>query len=174
MDDRSRELVRFEFPRSRKAPYWCISDFFRPVSSGEMDVVAFSLVTMGRRVSEVAHEWFEANRYQDYLHLHGLGVESAEALAEFIHKQIRVELGIADGDAREIQRLFQQRYQGSRYSFGYPACPRLEDQLKLWPLLNPERIGVTISEEFQLEPEQSTTALICHHPEAKYFTVGGA
>ncbi|MCH7700056.1 MAG: methionine synthase [Planctomycetes bacterium] len=174
VDDRSRELVRFEFPRRRKAPYWCISDFFRPVSSGEMDVVAFSLVTMGRRVSEVAHEWFQADRYQDYLHLHGLGVESAEALAEFIHKQIRVELGIADADAREIQRLFQQRYQGSRYSFGYPACPRLEDQLKLWPLLNPERIGVTISEEFQLEPEQSTTALICHHPEAKYFTVGPA
>ncbi|MCH7720730.1 MAG: cobalamin-dependent protein [Planctomycetes bacterium] len=174
VDDRSRELVRFEFPRRRKAPYWCISDFFRPVSSGEMDVVAFSLVTMGRRVSEVAHEWFQANRYQDYLHLHGLGVESAEALAEFIHKQIRVELGIADRDAREIQRLFQQRYQGSRYSFGYPACPRLEDQLKLWPLLHPERIGVTISEEFQLEPEQSTTALICHHPEAKYFTVGPA
>jgi 5-methyltetrahydrofolate--homocysteine methyltransferase len=169
--DRDRPLEAFDFPRMGKPPYWCISDFFRPVGSGEHDVVAFSVVTAGRRVSEVAREWFAADRYRDYLHLHGLGVEMAEALAEFIHKQIRAEWGIADHDAREVRDLFKQRYQGSRYSFGYPACPRLEDQLKLWPLLHPERIGVTLSEEFQLDPEQTTTALITHHPQAKYFNV---
>ncbi|GJM24029.1 MAG: methionine synthase [Phycisphaerae bacterium] len=166
-----RELCRFEFPRQRKAPYWCLSDFFRPTSSGEMDVVAFSVVTVGHEVTDVALEWFNNDRYRDYLHLHGLGVETAEALAEYVHKQIRVKLGIADNDAREIPRLLQQKYQGSRYSFGYPACPRLDDQLKLWPLLKPEQVGVTISNEFQLEPEQTTTALVCHHPEAKYFNV---
>jgi len=154
-----------------KPPYWCLSDFFKPISSGVYDVAAFSVVTAGRRVSEVAREWFAADRYQDYLHLHGLGVESAEALAEYIHKQIRVEWGIAGQDARERQEIFKQHYQGSRYSFGYPACPRLEDQLKLWPLLEPGRIGVTLSEEFQLEPEQTTTALITHHRQAKYFNV---
>ncbi len=166
-----RELCRFDFPRQRKSPYWCLSDFFRPTSSGEMDVVAFSVVTVGPQVTDVALEWFNDDRYRDYLHLHGLGVETAEALAEYVHKQIRVKLGIADNDAREIPRLLQQKYQGSRYSFGYPACPRLDDQLKLWPLLNPKQIGVTISNEFQLEPEQTTTALVCHHPEAKYFNV---
>jgi len=166
-----REVARFEFPRQRKEPYWCISDFFRPIDSGELDVVAFTIVTVGQRASDVAREWFEKDRYKDYLHLHGLGVESAEAMAEYLHRQVRMELDIAAGDAREIKRLFQQKYQGSRYSFGYPACPRLEDQLKLWPLLDPKRIGIKISDEFQLEPEQSTSALICHHPEAKYFNV---
>jgi len=170
-DDRDRQLTVFEFPRMGKPPYWCLSDFFKPISSGVYDVAAFSVVTAGRRVSEVAREWFAADRYQDYLHLHGLGVESAEALAEYIHKQIRVEWGIAGQDARERQEIFKQHYQGSRYSFGYPACPRLEDQLKLWPLLEPGRIGVTLSEEFQLEPEQTTTALITHHRQAKYFNV---
>ncbi len=131
----------------------------------------FSIVTMGTQVSEIARQWFAENRYKDYLHLHGLGVESAEALAEYIHKQIRVELGIADHDARERQAIFKQKYQGSRCSFGYPACPRLEDQVKLWPLLKPQRIGIRLSEEFQMDPEQSTNALICHHPEAKYFNV---
>ncbi|MCK4661039.1 MAG: B12-binding domain-containing protein, partial [Phycisphaerae bacterium] len=169
--DLSRQRARFEFPRQYKEPYWCISDFFRSVEQGEMDVVAFSVVTVGRRATEVAHEWFAEDRYRDYLHLHGLGVEAAEALAEYLHKQIRAELGIADHDAREIPRLFQQKYQGSRYSFGYPACPRLEDQVKLWPLLEPERIGVSLTPEFQLEPEQTTTALVCHHPEARYFNV---
>lgn len=168
-DDHSRELTRLTFPRQQKKPYWCISDFFRPAESGEKDVVAMSLVTMGGRVSEVARAWFEANRYRDYLHLHGLGVELAEALAEFVHRQVRMELGIASKDAREMKKLFQQGYQGSRYSFGYPACPRLEDQALMWPLLKPERIGVALSEEFQLEPEQSTSAVICHHPEARYF-----
>ncbi len=170
-DDRDRQLVTFEFPRMGKPPYWCLSDFWRPVSSGVYDVAAFSVVTAGRRVSEVAREWFAQDRYQDYLYLHGLGVESAEALAEYIHKQVRVEWGIADDDARAKQEIFKQHYRGSRYSFGYPACPRLEDQVKLWPLLDPERIGVTLSEEFQLEPEQTTTAIITHHRQAKYFNV---
>ena len=129
------------------------------------------VVTAGHRVTEVAAEWFAADRYRDYLHLHGLGVEMAEALAEYLHKQIRMEWGISAKDGRDKQDIFKQKYQGSRYSFGYPACPRLEDQLKLWPILKPERIGVTLSEEFQLEPEQTTTALIVHHREAKYFNV---
>ncbi|MDO8630373.1 MAG: methionine synthase, partial [Phycisphaerales bacterium] len=120
-DDRDRQLAVFEFPRMGKPPYWCLSDFFKPVSSGVFDVAAFSVVTAGRRVSEVAREWFAADRYQDYLYLHGLGVESAEALAEYIHKQIRVEWGIAQSDARDRQEIFKQHYQGSRYSFGYPA-----------------------------------------------------
>ena len=169
--DRERRLEEFEFPRMRKPPYWCLSDFFKPVSSGEYDVAAFMVVTAGRTVSDVARRWFDADRYQDYLHLHGLGVEIAEALAEYMHKQIRAEWGIAGGDARDKQEMFKQHYQGSRYSFGYPACPRLEDQVKLWPLLKPERIGVALSEEFQLEPEQTTTALIVHHRQAKYFNV---
>lgn len=169
--DRDRQLAMFEFPRMGKPPYWCLSDFVRPVLSGQFDVVAFSVVTAGRRVSDVARDWFASDRYQDYLHLHGLGVEIAEALAEYIHKQVRVEWGIADSDARDRQEIFKQRYQGSRYSFGYPACPRLEDQLKLWPLLKPQRIDVALTEEFQLEPEQTTTALIVHHRQAKYFNV---
>ena len=170
-DHRDQEIARFDFPRMGKPPYWCLSDFFKPVSSGVYDVAAFMIVTVGRRVSEVAQEWFQDDRYKDYLHLHGLGVELAEALAEYIHKQIRMEWGITGSDARDKQEIFKQRYQGSRYSFGYPACPRLEDQVKLWPLLKPERIGVTLSEEFQLEPEQTTTALIVHHRQAKYFNV---
>ncbi|HUU83626.1 MAG TPA: methionine synthase [Phycisphaerae bacterium] len=166
-----RPVAHFEFPRQGKPPYWCLSDFFRPIETGQMDVAAFMVVTVGRKASDVAREWFADDRYRDYLHLHGLSVESAEALAEYLHKQIRVEWGIADDDARDRQGLFKQQYRGSRYSFGYPACPRLEDQIKFWPLLQPGRIGVELSEEFQLEPEQSTTALICHHPEAKYFSV---
>ncbi|TWT45313.1 Methionine synthase [Phycisphaerae bacterium RAS1] len=165
------ELARFTFPRQKHAPYRCLSDFWRPASSGVADVVAFSIVTAGNRVSEVAREWFARHDYQQYLFLHGLGVETAEALAEYIHKQIRMELGVAGGDAREINRLFQQGYQGSRYSFGYPACPRLEDQAILMKLLAPERIGVALSEEFQLEPEQSTSAIVAYHPAAKYFNV---
>ncbi len=170
-ENTDQEMTRFEFPRQGKAPYWCLSDFFRPITSSDMDIVALMIVTMGQRVSEVERDWFAKDEYLDYLHLHGLGVESAEALAEYVHKQVRVELGIADRDARDMQKIFQQRYRGSRYSFGYPACPRLEDQVKIWPLLDPERIGVQLSEEFQLDPEQSTTALITHHPEAKYFNV---
>jgi len=166
-----REIARFTFPRQHKPPFWCLSDFWRPVSSGEFDVVAFSAVTVGGEATRTARAWFERNLYRDYLHLHGLSVEAAEALAEYLHKQIRMELGIAGSDAREVRRLFQQGYQGSRYSFGYPACPALEDQARLWPLLEPARIGITLSEEFQLDPEQSTTAIVAHHPEARYFNV---
>lgn len=165
------EIQRFHFPRQNKKPFWCLSDFWRPIGSGEIDVVAFSIVTVGRKASDVARQWFEKNQYRDYLHLHGLGVECAEALAEYFHKQIRMELGIAGQDAREMRKLFQQGYQGSRYSFGYPACPALEDQAKLWPLLEPGRIDIALSEEFQLEPEQSTSAIVAHHPEARYFNV---
>jgi 5-methyltetrahydrofolate--homocysteine methyltransferase len=167
--DRRHVLATFEFPRQTHAPYWCLSDFWRPKSSGEYDVIAMSIVTAGRRVSEVAREWHADNRYRDYLHLHGLGVECAEALAEYIHKHIRIELGIAGEDAREIRNLFKQGYRGSRYSFGYPACPNLADQDRMWPLLQPERIGVSLTEEDQLEPEQSTSAVIAHHPQARYF-----
>ena len=136
-----------------------------------MDVVAFSLVTVGRRATEYAHELFKSDNYAEYLYFHGLSVESAEALAEFWHKRMREELGIAGHDAKTLSRLFHQEYQGSRYSFGYPACPRLEDQEKLFTLLDPARIDVSLSEEFQLEPEQSTSAIIVHHPEAKYFSI---
>ncbi len=165
-EGRPGKVARFEFPRQRKAPFWCLSDFFRPVESGEFDVAAFSVVTAGRRVSEVTRELFNADRYTDYLHLHGLSVEAAEALAEYMHKQIRAELGIAGRDADDLQGIFKQRYQGSRYSFGYPACPRLEDQVKLWPLLKPDRIGVSLTEEFHLEPEHTTPGLSGHSPEA--------
>jgi 5-methyltetrahydrofolate--homocysteine methyltransferase len=164
-------IARFTFPRQRKHPYWCLADFWRPVADSVPDVAAFSLVTVGRQVSEAARQWFAENKYQQYLFLHGLGVETAEALAEYIHKQIRMELGVSGQDARELQMLFKQGYQGSRYSFGYPACPRLEDQAILMKLLEGERIGVTLSEEYQLDPEQSTSALIAYHPAARYFSV---
>jgi 5-methyltetrahydrofolate--homocysteine methyltransferase len=126
---------------------------------------------MGRRASEYAHELFANDNYTDYLLFHGLSVESAEALAEMWHKRIRTELGFAQNDASELAKLFHQGYQGSRYSFGYPACPNLEDQTKLFELLQPERIDVELSEEFQLHPEQSTSAIIVHHPDAKYFNI---
>jgi 5-methyltetrahydrofolate--homocysteine methyltransferase len=170
-DDRDRTKERFEFPRQGRPPYWCLSDFFRPVDGGVYDVAAFMVVTVGRRFSEVERQWFQNDLYHDYLHLHGLGVELAEALAEYLHKRIRTEWGIAAGDAADVQAIFKQHYQGSRYSFGYPACPRLEDQVKLWPLLRPDRIDVSLSETFQLEPEQTTTALIAHHRQARYFNV---
>ncbi|MFQ5806485.1 MAG: methionine synthase, partial [Phycisphaerae bacterium] len=166
-----RAIMRFTFPRQPKAPYWGLADFWRPLGAGVPDVATFSIVTVGSRVSEVARQWFESNQYLQYLLLHGLGVETAEALAEYIHKQIRVELGVAGQDARDLQKLFKQGYQGSRYSFGYPACPNLEDQTKIVELLKPERVGITLSEEYQLHPEQSTSALITYHPEARYFNV---
>jgi 5-methyltetrahydrofolate--homocysteine methyltransferase len=162
-------LHRFRFPRQKKHKRLCIADFFRPAGPGEKDLIAFTVVTVGARASEVERRWFAENRYRDYLYLHGLSVEAAEALAEFIHRQVRVELEIAGDDSREIAGLFRQGYRGSRYSFGYPACPRLEDQAPLLEILGADRIGVTLSEEFMLEPEQSTSALIVHHPQAKYF-----
>jgi len=170
-DDQKTERLRFTFPRQPASKHLCLADFFAPVESGRMDVVAFHLVTMGRRASEYAHELFKGDNYADYLYFHGLSVEGAEALAEFWHKRIREELGIGGDDAADINKLFRQQYQGSRFSFGYPACPDLEDQAKLFELLEPERIGVELSEEFQLEPEQSTSAIIVHHPEAKYFSI---
>ncbi len=169
--DRNARLTEFEFPRMGKPPYWCISDFFRPADGGVFDVVAFMLVTAGRRVGEVAHDLRAANRYQDYLHLHGLGVEMTEALAEYLHQRIRTEWGIGGNAPEDQRKIGVQSRQGSRYSFGYPACPRLEDQVKLWPLLEPERLGVSLSETCQLEPEQTATALIAHHRQAKYFSV---
>jgi 5-methyltetrahydrofolate--homocysteine methyltransferase len=170
-DENQREQVRFTFPRQPAGKHLCLADFFASRESGRMDVVAFHLVTVGRRASEYAHELFKSDNYADYLYFHGLSVEAAEALAEFWHKRIRQELGIAGQDATNLSRLFHQQYQGSRYSFGYPACPRLEDQEKLFTLLNPGRIDVSLTEEFQLEPEQSTSAIIVHHPEAKYFSI---
>jgi len=163
--------VRFTFPRQPAGKHLCLADYFAAKDSGKMDVVAFHLVTVGRRASEYSHELFKSDNYSDYLYFHGLSVESAEALAELWHKRIREELGIAGADSPDLSRLFHQSYQGSRYSFGYPACPRLEDQEKLFTLLDPSRIDVTLSEEFQLEPEQSTSAIIVHHPEAKYFSI---
>ncbi len=165
------EIARFRFPRQKKKPYWCLADFWRPASAGVPDVFAAMIVTVGSRVSDIARQWFEQNKYLDYLLLHGLGVETAEALAEYLHRQVRVELGIADRDARDLAKLFRQGYQGSRFSFGYPACPRLEDQVPLMKLLQPERIGVTLSAEYQLHPEQSTSAIITYHPAARYFSV---
>jgi 5-methyltetrahydrofolate--homocysteine methyltransferase len=170
-EDQKTERMRFTFPRQPSGKNLCLADFFASSESGRMDVAAFHLVTMGRRASEYAQELFKSDNYAAYLYFHGLGVESAEALAELWHKRIREELGIAGEDAEDVRKLFRQQYQGSRFSFGYPACPSLEDQAKLFELLDPARIGVELSEEFQLEPEQSTSAIIVHHPEAKYFSV---
>ncbi|HUL43174.1 MAG TPA: methionine synthase [Bacteroidota bacterium] len=165
------EWMRFTFPRQTKGRFFCLSDFFASTESGKFDVVAFHIVTMGSAASEYSAELFRDNRYKEYLYFHGLSVETTEALAEFWHKQIRRELHIDTRDAGEVKKLFAQQYQGSRYSFGYPACPRLEDQTKLFELLHPERIGVSLTEEFQLVPEQSTSAMIVHHPEARYFNI---
>jgi 5-methyltetrahydrofolate--homocysteine methyltransferase len=163
------ERVRFTFPRQRRDRRLCISDFFRSKDSSEIDVVAFHIVTMGQSVSEATARLFQANNYREYLELHGLSVQLTEALAEHWHARIRNEMGFAKDDSSELQSILDQGYRGSRYSFGYPACPDLEQQVQLCSLLEPERIGVELSEEFQLHPEQSTSAIIVHHPEAKYF-----
>jgi 5-methyltetrahydrofolate--homocysteine methyltransferase len=164
-----REFTRFSFPRQETRRRLCVSDFFRSVESGEFDVLGVSLVTVGDKASEAAQELFKANKYQEYLYLHGFGVESAEALAELWHKRMRQELGFGSEDSPKIAQLFQQGYRGSRYSFGYGACPNLEDRAKIVAMLQPESIGVTLSENFMLVPEQSTDAIIVHHPQAKYF-----
>ena len=165
------ELTRFTFPRQPAGKHLCLADYFAAVDSGRTDVVAFHLVTMGRRASEYSQQLFKADNYSDYLYFHGLSVESAEALAELWHKKIREEMGIAGKDSPNLNELFRQGYQGSRFSFGYPACPNLEDQVKLFELLDPSRIDVELTEEFQLDPEQSTSAIIIHHPEARYFSI---
>jgi 5-methyltetrahydrofolate--homocysteine methyltransferase len=168
-DTRTQEWLRFSFPRQQKAPFHCIADFFRPASSGELDYAAFSVVTVGSMASTREKELFAEDRYQEYLLLHGLSVEMAEALAEFWHHRIREEWGFVDEDGPSLAGLFRQQYRGSRYSWGYPACPDLEEQTKVAELLEVERIGVTLTEEFHLVPEQSTSAIIVPHPEAKYF-----
>ena len=169
---RKAELLRFTFPRQREGRKLCISDFFAPKSSGKMDVIGLSLVTIGSKASEETQRLFEGGEYTRYLYLHGLSVETAEALAEYLHKKMREELGIAGEDSTHIRDLFHQKYQGSRYSFGYPACPNLEDQTKLFALLHPEEnVGVKLTTGFLLEPEQSTSAIVVHHPQAKYFVV---
>ena len=168
-ETRRTELQRFSFPRQKKEPWLCIADFFRPVESGELDYAAFQLVTMGPAVSEAAGVLFAEDRYSEYLRLHGLGVEMAEALAEYWHRRIREEWGFAGEDGPNLIGLFRQQYRGGRYSWGYPACPDLEDNAKVVDLLGGDRIGVVVSDGFQLHPEQTTDAIICHHPRAKYF-----
>ncbi len=169
--DREREVERFTFPRQAGRGRLCISDFFRDVESGEKDVLGLMCVTMGDEASRRAKALFEANNYSEYLYLHGMGVECAEALAELWHKRMRQELGIAGEDAPSVRKLFAQGYRGSRYSFGYPACPEMSDQEKLFRLLKPQRIGCVLTENWQIDPEQSTSAIVVHHPQAKYFNV---
>jgi 5-methyltetrahydrofolate--homocysteine methyltransferase len=170
-EDGSEIRARFTFPRQPAGKRLCLADFFASIDSGKKDVVGFSLVTVGARASEYTQQLFASDNYSEYLYMHGLSVETAEALAEYWHRRMRQELGIAGSDAAETAKLFQQQYQGARYSFGYPACPNLEDQVQLFELIEPSRIGVVLSEEFQLEPEQSTSAIVVHHPEARYFTI---
>ena len=168
---RARERLRFRFPRQGDKRRMCISDFFRAADEGPADVIGMHCVTVGKRATEEAQKLFAANNYKDYLYLHGLSVETAEALAEFWHKRMRQELGIAGDDSPRVSELFTQKYRGSRYSFGYPACPNLSDQEKLFALLEPARIGCELTENWQIDPEQSTSAIVVHHPQAKYFNV---
>ena len=170
-EDETREAARFALPRQRRNGGLCIADYVRPAGSPVRDVVALQAVTVGQRASEVARQWFADDRYKDYLYLHGLSVEMAEAMAEFVHRRIRSELGFAAWDADGKEALKSQGYRGARYSFGYPACPNLADQRQLLALLGAERVGLDLSDEDQLHPEQSTSALVIHHPEAKYFTL---
>jgi 5-methyltetrahydrofolate--homocysteine methyltransferase len=167
-DDQNPELARFELPRQNQENGQCVADFIREDGT---DIIALQVVTIGQKLTDVGHEWFETDRYRDYHALHGLGVEMAEALAEYVHKRIREELGFAHEDARDIDEMIKQNYRGSRYSFGYPACPNLADQRPLLKLLGAERIGVALTDEDQLTPEQSTSAIVLHHPKAKYFRV---
>ncbi|GAA1020432.1 methionine synthase [Acrocarpospora pleiomorpha] len=169
LDEAGGERTRFTFPRQRRDRHLCLSDFFKSRDSGEVDVVALQVATMGRRISEATAELFAKNAYRDYLELHGLSVQLTEALAEYWHARVRSELGI--GGQESLQDMLKVNITGCRYSFGYPACPNLEDQVQLFELLDPGRIGVELSEEFQLHPEQATSALVAHHPEAKYFNV---
>jgi 5-methyltetrahydrofolate--homocysteine methyltransferase len=171
-EDPDRELERIAFPRQPQGRRLSIADYFEPVSAGQRDVVGFSIVTIGREASRQTQQLFESGDFTKYLYLHGLSVETAEALAELAHKQAREFLGIGGDDSSRISDLFHQKYRGSRYSFGYPACPNLEDQTKIFRLLEPEKnIGVRLTEQFHLEPEQSTNAIVVHHPQAKYFVV---
>jgi 5-methyltetrahydrofolate--homocysteine methyltransferase len=165
------EVTRFSLPRQPKEDGECIADFFHDINDAERDVIGLQVVTVGQKASDTARVWFEDNRYQDYLYLHGLSVEMAEAMAEYVHKRIRAELGFAGEDDRDMEKMLGQGYRGSRYSFGYPACPRLEDQVPILGMLGADRIGIEISDEFQLHPEQSTSAIVVLNPRAKYFSV---
>jgi 5-methyltetrahydrofolate--homocysteine methyltransferase len=171
-EDQKTERLRFHFPRQPGKHRWCLSDFFRPKESREMDVVALQCVTMGADISVYENKLREGGDYTEYLYMHGMGVQMAEALAEMWHKRVRQELGIAVNDGATVRELFACRYQGCRYSFGYPACPEMEDEIKLFEMLKPERIGCGLTESYFITPEQSTSALVAHHPEAKYFNVG--
>ncbi|MGH3310340.1 MAG: vitamin B12 dependent-methionine synthase activation domain-containing protein, partial [Streptomyces sp.] len=163
------ERTRFTFPRQRRGRRMCLADFFRPEDFGERDVVGLQVVTVGSKIGEATAELFAADAYRDYLELHGLSVQLAEALAEYWHARVRSELGFAGEDPAAMTDMFDLKYRGARFSLGYGACPNLEDRAKIAELLRPERIGVELSEEFQLHPEQSTDAIVIHHPEAKYF-----
>ncbi|PJE94931.1 methionine synthase [Streptomyces carminius] len=169
LDESGHERTRFTFPRQRRGRRLCLADFFRPKESGERDVVGLQVVTVGSRISEATAELFASDSYRDYLELHGLSVQLAEALAEYWHARVRAELGFAGQDPDAIEDMFALKYRGARFSLGYGACPDLEDRAKIADLLQPERIGVKLSEEYQLHPEQSTDAIVVHHPEAKYF-----
>ncbi|MCF7922314.1 MAG: methionine synthase [Candidatus Marinimicrobia bacterium] len=168
-DDKAKHYI--DFPRQSEAPGRSIPDYYRSVASGQRDVLAFQLVTVGARATEFAQKLYQANAYTDYLYFHGFAVETAEALAEYWHKQVRQELGIHQDDGQLPKELFRQKYQGSRYSFGYPACPELKDQEVIFELLDAEAEGISLTEEYQIVPEQSTSAIIVHHPGAKYFSV---
>jgi len=170
-DDPTKPVARFSLPRQKKENGLCIADFLKDASQPERDVLGLQVVTVGQRASEVAREWFAADRYNDYVRLHGLGVELAEALAEYVHKKIRGELGFGHLDERDRAALIKQGYRGSRYSFGYPACPNVADQSQLLALLGATKIGIELGEEDQLWPEQSTSAIVLHHPQARYFNV---
>ncbi|MBV9594279.1 MAG: cobalamin-dependent protein, partial [Actinobacteria bacterium] len=175
LDELGNERTRFTFPRQRHERRLCLADFFRSEDSGETDVVAFTVATVGDKISQFTHALFEANSYRDYLEAHGLSVQLTEALAEYWHRRVREELILPGGqaaaaeDPADVEEYFRLGYRGARYSLGYGACPDLEDRAKIVGLLNPSRIGVELSEEFQLHPEQSTDAIVVHHPEAKYF-----
>ncbi|MFD7279459.1 methionine synthase [Streptomyces sp. NPDC059862] len=169
LDDAGNERTRFTFPRQRRGRRLCLADFFRPEEAGETDVVGLQVVTVGSRIGEETARLFESDSYRDYLELHGLSVQLAEALAEYWHARVRAELGFAGEDPADMEDMFALKYRGARFSLGYGACPDLEDRAKIADLLEPERIGVRLSEEFQLHPEQSTDAIVIHHPEAKYF-----
>ncbi|MER6915702.1 methionine synthase [Streptomyces sp. NPDC000594] len=169
LNEDGTERTRFSFPRQRRGRRLCLADFFRPEESGETDVVGLQVVTVGSRIGEATAELFASDSYRDYLELHGLSVQLAEALAEYWHARVRSELGFAGEDPSEVEDMFALKYRGARFSLGYGACPDLEDRAKIADLLRPERIGVQLSEEFQLHPEQSTDAIVIHHPEAKYF-----
>ena len=169
-EDGITELCRFALPRQPRQDGECIADFFPDIEDGR-GVIGLQAVTMGEKASDVARQWFEADKYQDYLYLHGVSVEMAEALAEYTHKRIRAELGFASEDDRDMEKMLSQSYRGSRYSFGYPACPRLEDQTQILQLLGAEKIGLSLSDEYQLHPEQSTSAIVVLNGHAKYFSV---